>query len=224
MRWFLALVLALATQTCVVDAQEAIRNRAVKIIGGVQPTEVQPETPVPMVPPILAESELRMDNPAGLKLVLLPGAEIPIGAKMAVRVSTEKPGYLVVIDVDSAGRLTQIYPNTHSLAEPRGAVESANLLARDKPRLIPDPKDKVNFEFVAAAPIGVGMLMAILSDKPVQMIDLPDVPDVMAGQLPAVEYVRETTRSLKLLSAKETGPGRFQDPKWSFATQFYVIK
>ena len=35
---------------------------------------------------------------------------------MQVRVWTEKPGYLVIVDIDSSGELTQIYPNTQSLA------------------------------------------------------------------------------------------------------------
>lgn len=202
-------------------AQEAIRNRAVRIIEG-NPAANLPPAAVPMVPPVVPQGNDRADNAAGIKIELLPGGEVGVGAKMAVRVATEKAGYLVVIDVDSSGKLTQIYPNTISLADPRGAAENANMIARGKPRLIPDPQDKTNFQFVAAEPLGVGMLVAILSDKPVQMIDLPDVPAALAGQIPALDYVRETTRSLKLLPASETG--KPQEPKWSFATKFYVIK
>ena len=66
------------------------------------------------------------------------------------------------------------------------------------------------------------MLVAILSDTPVQVMDLPDVPGLMAGQKPALDYVRETTRQLKILPSNDKDGIR--DPKWSFATQFYVIK
>ena len=44
----------------------------------------------------------------------------------------------------------------------------------------------------------------------------------LAGKAPALEYVRETTRSLKILPANDRE--RVQDPKWSFATKFYMIK
>jgi hypothetical protein len=128
----------------------------------------------------------------------------------------------VIVDIDSSGELTQIYPNTQSLASPQGSSPSANLLMRGKQRIIPDPKDKTNFQFIAAPPAGVGMVVAILSDKPVQMIDLPNVPEALAGRAPALDYVRETTRSLKILPTSDRG--RIEDPKWSFATKFYVIK
>ena len=226
MRRILLFAAVLTTFSGAVAAQEAIRNRAVRIIDEAPastPPGQQPVQPAPpMKPPVLTEADQRADNPAGIKIEIAPGEEVQVGATMAVRITTDKPGYLVVVDVDSSGKLTQIFPNTISLADPRGAAENANLLARGKPRLIPDPKDKLNFQFVAAPPLGVGMVVAILSDKPVQMIDLPDVPASMAGQLPALEYVRETTRNLKILPSRDGG--QIQDAKWSFATKFYVIK
>ena len=208
-------------------AQEAIRNRAVRIIGNEAPSAPAdaadaPQAAVPMNPPTLTDGEQKADNPSGIRIEILPGEEVTVGAEMAVRISAEKPGYLVVVDVDSAGHLTQIYPNTQSLAEKNGALEKANFVTRGKSRMIPDPKDKSSFQFVAAEPRGVGMVVAILSDKPVQMIDLPDVPAALAGQKPAVEYVRENTRSLKILPASDGGA--IVEPKWSFVTKFYVIK
>lgn len=220
MRMTRFIVAALVMLPGAVMAQEAIRNRAVRIIeGGAM------ETPPPQPPattPMLSEAEQRAGNPSGVRLELLPGTEVSVGANMAVRVTAEKAGYLVVIDVDSTGRLTQIYPNTHSLADPRGASENANRVARGQWRTIPDPQEKSSFQFVAAPPLGVSMVVAILSDKPVQMLDLPDVPAGIAGLAPALEYIRETTRTLKILPA--TDSGRIQEPKWSFATKFYVIK
>jgi hypothetical protein len=152
----------------------------------------------------------------------MPGTDITVGTQMSVNITTEKQGYLVVVDVDSEGHLTQIYPNTHSLATKDGAAPNANLLQKGKQRVIPDPSERTTFQFVAAPPVGVGMLVAILSDTPVQMIDLPDVPALMAGQKPALDYVRETTRQLRILPGSDRE--RIRDPKWSFATQFYVIK
>ncbi len=204
-------------------AQEAIRNRAVRIIGNEATQTPAPTAPTgPTTAPAITDAEQRADNPYGVKLEILPGEEVLVGAEMAVRVSVEKSGYLVVVDVDSGGRLTQIYPNTQSLADKGGQLEKANFLTKGKSRLVPDPKEKSSFQFVAAEPKGVGMVVAILSDKPVQMIDLPDVPAALAGQKPAVEYVRENTRSLKILPASDNGV--IVEPKWSFVTKFYVIK
>ena len=227
MRAIIVLAAFLASLAAPAMAQEAILTRAIRILNDKPKDPTQPTQPVEqfqpqMTAPTLTEADQRADNPAGVKVEVLPGEEVKIGDSMAIRVTTEKPGYLVVIDVDSSGRLTQIFPNTLSLADPRGAAENANQILRGKPRLIPDPQDKKMFQFTAAEPRGVGMVVAILSDKPVQMIDLPDVPGSIAGQLPALEYVRETTRTLKILPTSERGV--ISDPKWSFATKFYVIK
>lgn len=220
------LAMALTMFAAAAAAQEAIRTRAVRIIEGgaaTNQTQAPPPAPAqPTAPPVISDAEQRASNPAGIRVELLPGTEVAVGERMSVRVTADKPGYLVVVDVDSAGRLTQIYPNTHSLADPKGAVESANLVAKGKWKVIPDPREKSSFEFVAAAPLGVGMLVAILSDKPVQMIDLPDVPAEIAGLAPALDYVRDTTRTLKILPASDTG--KIVEPHWSFATKFYVIR
>jgi Domain of unknown function (DUF4384) len=220
MRLPLILALALAVAAAPAVAQETIRNRAVRIIEG-GPSPVEPVAPA-MDAPAIPEAEARADNASGLAVEVLPGTEIAVGSPMAIKVTTEKNGYLVVVDVDSSGKLTQIFPNTLSLAAPQGSVANANLITRGKPRLIPDAKENANFQFVASPPLGVGMVVAILSDKPVQVIDLPDVPAMMAGRLPALDYVRDNTRSLQILPA--TDSGKIERPAWSFATKFYVIK
>ena len=218
----LILALLLGSLPSFAHAQEAIRNRSVRIIEPGAADAPETPAPAPTAPPNVPADIDPASNPAGVRFELLPGTDLSLGAKMAVRVSVQKPGYLVLVDVDSAGKLTQIFPNTQSLASPQGTAANANLIAPNKPRLIPDPQDKASFNFVAAPPPGVGMVVAILSDKPVQMIDLPDVPKALAGRTAAVEYVRESTTSLKILPATDTE--RVQDPKWSFATKFYVIK
>ena len=262
LRFFALLILGFMAAASA-TAQEAIRNRSVRIIEEGTPIEslipgkpsseasvnsgkIRPPLPSPdlpsqnslqpsdtsgslsagskptMIPPVLTQADRDYENSAGLKLELMPSGDIVIGTQMSVRITSEKQGYLVVVDVDSEGHLTQIYPNTHSLATKEGAAANSNLLSKGKPRIIPDPKERATFQFVAAPPVGVGMLVAVLSDVPVQMIDLPDVPALMAGQKPALDYVRETTRQLRILPSSDRDS--IKDPKWSFATQFYVIK
>ncbi len=200
------------------------RTRSVKIIESLpDATTAAPEvvTP-PTTPPALSEEDQRADNPAGLAIEMIPGTEVTLGSQMSFRVTTEKQGYLVLVDIDSGGKLTQIYPNLQSLSDPQGMKDDANLIKRGKPKSVPDTSAKANFQFVASEPTGVGMVVAILSDKPVQMIDLPDIPAALAGQRTAVEFVRDNTRTLRILPADDRG--RIEDPKWSFTTKFYVIR
>lgn len=196
------------------------RDRAVRIIEGPgKPAPAPPATGAPVAIPESVDSAA--DNPSGLAVEVLPGPEIPLGAKMAIRVSSKRQGYVVLVDVDAAGKLTQIYPNTLSLADPK-LNDSVNLLRAGGSRTIPEPGVAGAFEFVASPPAGVGMVVAILSDSPVQVIDLPDIPAVLAGQRGAAEYVRETTRTLSILPADDQSS--IVEPKWSFATRFYAIR
>ena len=49
-------------------------------------------------------------NPAELSVELLPGLDVAVGAKVSFRVTTKKAGYVVLVDVDADGKLTQIFP------------------------------------------------------------------------------------------------------------------
>jgi Domain of unknown function (DUF4384) len=218
---FLAIAL-----TTTVPAFSQDSDRSVHIIEdspAVHPTVPQtptkPPTGVTPALPVVPETEARADNPAGLRLELLPSAHVSIGSMLTFQVTTQQPGYLILVDVDSRGKLTQIYPNSLSLKAVQD--EQNNFLKGGVMRTIPDPHAGASFQFVISPPLGIGMVVAILSDKPVQMIDLPDVPATIAGQRAALNYVRDTTRTLKILPSDDTGS--IQESKWSFAPQFYAI-
>lgn len=209
-------------------AQTASQDRAVKIItpppGGTvpdpAPSPAQPPAAATAPPPVVAQDE--ESNPAGLTVEIAPGTEVTVGSRMSVKVATKREGYLVLVDVDSAGTLTQVYPNRLSLLAPAGSDEQQNLLKPGRLKVIPEPTGKDAFEFVASPPTGLGMLVAILSDAPVLYVDLPNVPAAMAGQRGAAQYLVNQTRSLRILPAEDDKPIR--DPKWSFAVKFYTIR
>lgn len=195
-------------------------DRSVKIIEGV------PE-PVPGIPPPAATAtpaiSLKAKNPAGITVEVLPGADLQVGTKIAFRVSTRKPGYLLLVDIDASGKLTQIYPNVLSLAQATGSTASSNLIKPGSVLTIPDPNNPLaRFEFLAEPPLGVGTVVAILSDKSVQMIDLPDLPNSITEQQAAVDYLYTVAQGLKIASADK--PGRFLDGVWSFDAKSYQIK
>jgi hypothetical protein len=166
------------------------------------------------------EGESRLDNSAGLKIEFAGGNDFSVGSKLSFRITTEQPGYLVLVDVDSDGKLTEIYPNVYSPQGPTDSLETTNLLKPGHTMIVPDPTSHAGFEFVASPPRGAGMVVAMLSDKPAQVIDLPDVPRGMTKRA-AEEYLRNGTRSLKILP--DSDGGQMRDPKWSFATKFYSI-
>jgi hypothetical protein len=167
-------------------------------------------------------SGAKLANPAEVALEILPGPNIVLGSKVSFRVTAKKPGYLILIDVDAAGKLSQIYPNPMSLTASADR-DGGNLIRPESPFQLPNPDDRQSrFEFIALPPSGTAMLVALLSDRPVQMIDLPDVPSGLAGSVAAAELLSKAASALRLPDPK--GGGAFIEPHWSFDAKFYAIK
>jgi len=198
-------------------AEDLGATRAVRIID--------PLAPAPALGPLPDASAGNKDpknNPAGIALDILPDSEVALGSRLGFKVTSEKPGYVVLVDIDAAGKLTQIYPNGQSLTTPAGQLPTDNQIRPGAPLVLPAKRADLNYEFVASPPAGVGMVVAILSQQPVQMVDLPDVPAAIAGKASAADYVRDNTRTLKIIPADSVDV--VEDPKWSFSTRFYKIK
>jgi hypothetical protein len=167
------------------------------------------------------QSSVKVANPAEVSIDILPGPDITVGSRVSFRVSTKKPGYLILIDVDSTGKLTQIYPNTISLMANSAGQQNSNYLKPGKPVQIPNPADAhAGFEFVASAPFGTAMVVAILSDRPVQLVNLPDIPDALTGQASAVAFLTKLASDLRI----PEDSGRLQEARWSFDAKFYAIR
>ncbi|MBB4213228.1 secreted trypsin-like serine protease [Rhizobium sp. BK212] len=179
-------------------------------------TGEEAKTPVAAV-----ENTLKSDNEAGVAVDMLPGTAVSIGDKVAMRVSTKKSGYLILIDIDAAGKLTQLYPNKRSMGLKPTAKSGDNRLDPARPVVVPDARNPyIGFEYQVEGPAGVGMVVAILSDKPIEVLDLPDVPTPLVGQRAAFNYVYDLARSLRIVGDDETGA----QGKWSFDSKFYRIR
>jgi hypothetical protein len=184
-----------------------------------------------LVPPSLAPPPIneyvptnaKAENSAGLAIDVLPGTDLQVGSRVAFRVATRKSGYLIIVDVDPSGKLTQIYPNPMSLGAQAGR-EGANLIKPGRAVTLPDSARNplAGFEFVASPPLGTAMVVAILSDRPVQMVDLPDVPASLAGSAEAVNYLYGAARDLRVAGPAQSGA--VQEAKWSFDAKFYRIR
>ncbi|MBA8833615.1 MULTISPECIES: trypsin-like serine protease [Rhizobium] len=167
------------------------------------------------------ENTLKSDNEAGVAVDVLPGTAVSIGDKVAMRVSTKKSGYLILVDIDASGKLTQLYPNKRSMGLKPTAKSGDNRLDPARPVVVPDARNPyTGFEYVVEGPAGVGMVVAILSDKPIEVLDLPDVPTPLVGQRAAFNYVYDLARSLRIVGDDENGG----QGKWSFDSKFYRIR
>ena len=201
-------------------AQNTDDTRGVRIMEDTKPAD---KRILGAPAPILDQASLTADNSAGVSLEMLPGTELAVGTQISFRVAAKKPGYLVLVDVDAAGKVSQIYPNASSLLRPRGMDEVLNRVKPGQPITIPQLGNPyAGFMFVASPPEGVAMIIAILSDRPVQLIDLPDVPTPMAGRADALKYLTDVARTLRVASAD--GGGRLAQPNWSFSAKFYLVK
>ena len=196
-------------------------SRGVKVIDGGAVAAPAATAPSPAAPVDVRRMSIRAENAAGLDLAILPDIELASGSKVTFRIATKKPGYLILVDVDAAGKLTQIYPNRHTL-QTRESREQLNLIKPGQAITIPQLGDPyAGFEFVASPPAGVAMIVAILSDRPVHLIDLPDIAPPQSGQA-SFDQLFEVARQLRI--AREDQPGTLQEPKWSFDAKLYVVR
>ena len=104
----------------------------------------------------------------------------------------------------------------------RGRRIGENLKEPGRAITIPHRDDPfAGFEFVASPPAGVAMIVAILSDRPVHLVDLPDIAPPQSGRA-SFDQLFEVARQLRI--AREDQPGTLQEPKWSFDAKLYVVR
>jgi len=172
--------------------------------------------------PTLETSDLAVTNPADLSIDILPGPHIPVGSRVSFRISTKRAGYLILLDVDSSGKLTQIYPNPASLLSSGNIRPQANFVKPGKPIQIPSMLEPfAGLEFVATPPLGTAMVVAVHSDQPVQIVDLPDIPMSIVGKGSSLAFLSKLATDLRVpVTGSES---KLQQPKWSFDAKFYQI-
>src|ERR1700730_4677223 len=150
--------------------------RSVTILPDVP--EAPEAAPAPSISPMrleLLNATVKVENPAGVSVDLIPKLEVSAGSKIGFRIAAKKTGYLILVDIDASGKLTQIFPNPTAVTH--GMRDVPNLIKPGRPLTIPQlGTPYAGFEFVADLPAGVAMVVALLSDKPVQVVDLPDTP------------------------------------------------
>ena len=205
-----------------------------------QPSETRPPAPpaqnapqietvtVPSVAPAPLPDALRKGSSAPIKIAnsaelsveMTPGGTVSIGSRVSFRITSKKPGYVVLVDVDATGKLRQIYPNFVSPA--RNARPNANSIKPGVPLLIPSAADALGgVVYVVSPPVGNAMIIAIWSEQAVQVLDLPDVPVDVTSQNEALDYLTKRANELRI---PDTRSGRLREANWSFDAKFYAIR
>lgn len=194
-------------------------DRSVTILQGVDEPPALRERP----PILAAPTALTTQNTAGLSLAIVPGTDLPLGTRIAFTVSTQRPGYLVIVDINAEGRITQIFPNLMSLSQSSADLAAANLVKPGAAVTIPNAKNPLaRFTFTADEPRGAGAIVAMLSERPVQLIDLPDVPSSVQGLQATVDALDAAVAGLKIAAAGNDAS--FTGSAWSFAAVPYTIR
>jgi Domain of unknown function (DUF4384) len=214
-------IAALAAAALIATAARAQAPHSVTILPDVPEAPAATRAPDISIARLeLLNSNIKVENPAGVSVDLIPKLEVPAGEKIEFRVATRRAGYLILLDVDPSGRLTQIFPDP--TAATHGLRDAINLIKPGRPLAIPQRRSPFGgFEFVANPPAGVAMVVALLSDKPVQVVDLPDTPPPAFAPADTLKYVRDQARALKVANP---GSGSLAQPNWSIDGKFYLIK
>ncbi|RTL84512.1 MAG: trypsin-like serine protease [Hyphomicrobiales bacterium] len=167
------------------------------------------------------------DNAAGIEIRFDNGDHVHLGELVSYRVTTKKAGFLVILDASPDGKLTQVFPNTRSLASPAGAGQEAAKITPDRPLLVPDYMNSYRgFNVRITGERGKGMMIAVLSDKPLKSIGVPDSPKTFTSPREAeltIEILRkELMHNLTAQAGNRTGSGL--KPNWSIDIEGYVVE
>jgi len=100
-----------------------------------------------------------------VELGIEPGTQLMVGAAVDIVVRSKRDGRLVLLDVDAAGRMVQIFPNRFS--EQNGV--SDRIRAGETLHI---PGAEGGFQFMIAPPLGEGRLMAIVAERSPQLTGL----------------------------------------------------
>ena len=156
-------------------------------------------------------SDVSGRDDGGIQLRIEPGSKLKLGTEIDIVVASDRDGYLVVLDIDAAGKLVQIFPNKESL---RVGV-SSRIRAGESVSL---PGKGVGFRFRTVPPTGRGLLVAVVSDRNQRLDDLASRHKDLAVVSSPGAYLVEIGEALRAADRERpNGPG------WRIATLEYDI-
>ena len=143
----------------------------------------------------------------GLRLRMAGSPRLAPGDEMAFTVESDRDGSLLLLDIDAAGNLVQIFPNDFTRAGRAGRIAAGDRLS------LPGPG--AGFRFRAAPPMGSGLLVAVLSDGSPRLSDIASRRKDLSVVPRPEAYVADLGEALRAAGDSDGG--------WSVATLSYEI-
>ena len=151
------------------------------------------------------------DAAGEVRLSIRPGSRMTIGDTLSIVVESRRSGFLTLFDIDSAGRLVQIFPNEPSL---RSGVPERITPGRS----ITLPGEDAGFEFQTTPPAGRGLLVAVVSKGSERLAALTERHKDLAVAPSPEAYLVEISEALYGASGAANGAAG-----WSTATVEYEL-
>ena len=127
--------------------------------------------------------------------------------------------HILLVDIDADGKMAQIYPRPELLARFNGP--DINLVKPGNQLQIPsDEQKQQGFKYVVTPPLGSSAVIAILSSKRVQLLDLPDLPQNVKTQADVISALSKWMDELRIPDAT----GKLVQTNWSIAVKPYSIQ
>ncbi|CAK0745510.1 metacaspase-1 [Azospirillaceae bacterium] len=193
--------------------QQSQRPHSLQTTTQTRPPKNKP-TPRPRPPSqSVASNVLANDNQAGLSLEIMPGAQVRLGQAVRFRIHSPTAGRLVVLDINAANQLTQIYPNIHSEKQQKAGVVRAG-------QTLTIPDATYGFEFTASEPTGVGLVVALVLEDAVPLDDLFGPNANFSPVSRPEEYLQQIAERLR---KPWTGENITRAARWSKIEKKYEI-
>lgn len=177
-----------------------------------RPGQAQPQqSPQPPAapPPVAATDVIPPYNPLGIKVEMLPQAQVRLGDKIKLRVTSPKEGDVIVLDVRDSGKVVQLFPSV--------CAHKERLIRANAPLTLPDAAYGCEF---TASEAGTGQILVIVSEDNVALDALlnqhKDLGAVPNGQ----DYLAAIARQLL---AVWRGDERNRPVRWGLATARYRV-
>ncbi|CAK0766136.1 metacaspase-1 [uncultured Gammaproteobacteria bacterium] len=201
--------------TPTLEATRDLLPRPATATGGVAPPRPAPQqvAAAPQTVQQEATALLTSTNPDNVTLEILPAITSRIGQPVRFRITSASEGYLLVLDVNAANQLTQIFPNQFAQRQ-----NHDNRIAANRPLTIPDAT--YGFEFTASEPTGEGLLIALVIRDPLQLSDLLGSQGALDPVARPDDYL---TKLAERLHKPWTGDATTRRLHWSMTSQRYTI-
>ena len=154
------------------------------------------------------------DNNANVAIDILPKDVVNAGESIQFRVTSERPGHLILLDINADGEVVQLVPN-----EIMDKHKRTSEVGPKVPVTIPDAY--YGFKFTASEPYGEGTLVAIVTEDKLKIDELLDANRAISVVAKPDEYLTQLAASLLKVWNDDK---KNRELNWSLAVRKYTIK